>query len=231
MYKSSTKYGICLVSGKEFRCYVLQISGDHREFKLLRSDDQKIMNKHKTGGQSAVRFQRLRDIQIDHYIKHIVDNILVSYFNKDTQNYFVEKIIIAGPGSIKHDIVQTDIFKQYFSNKLLKIVNTSEITDETINNVYENCYDLLEDKETIKSKKIIQVIDNLIKIDADKLVFGYDEVITALKSKSLKTIIISKLLDNKISSEIESYNDYKCEIVTANDEIKNYGNMVGIKWY
>ena len=75
MFKAPTSYGICLISGKEFRLYILELSGTNKEFRLIFSDTQEIMNQHKSGGQSAVRFSRNRLIQIDHYTKKISEII------------------------------------------------------------------------------------------------------------------------------------------------------------
>lgn len=231
MYNDATKYGICLISGKEFRCYILEMSGDHKEFKLIFSDNQEIMNKHKTGGQSSMRFQRLRDIQIDHYIKSIAERIIKSYLIKNNTNYIIEGIIIAGPGTIKNEVIETDLFKQYFNNKLLKIMNTPEINDNTVYEIYEKSYELLESKEVINSKKILQMIEDMIKFDDNKLVFGYEEVINELKNKSLKNVIISKNINDNLIKNINDLNNYKCEIIIVNDEIKIYGNIVGIRWF
>lgn len=232
MYKSETKYGICLISGKEYRCYILEIRGSHKQFKLIKSDTQEIMNQHKTGGQSALRFQRLRDGQIDHYIKKICEQILKSYLTNNNSQYLIQKLIIAGPGLLKKNVLDHDLFKQYFKDKILQIMTTSEINDNTVHEIYDECYHILETKENIKAKLIIENIKDLIKNNVDQLVFGIDEVFNELKLKTLSRIIISNNFDNNIKEKIIDLNDNFSEIILVNDNyLDDYGCIVGIKYY
>lgn len=232
MYKPAIKYGICLISGKEYKFYLLEIRGSHTDFKLLCSDSQEIMNQHKSGGQSAVRFQRLRDIQIDHYIKKISEFMCKTYLINNNTQLIIKGIIIAGPGSIKNDVMQTELFKQYFSDKLLQTATTSEINNNTVYDIYEKYYNILQTSENIKNKQIVDNLKNLLLNNFDVIVFGYDEIIENINTKNLKSIIISNTIDNNIKKEIYNSLTYKCEIIEMDENfVSNYGGLIGIKWY
>jgi peptide chain release factor subunit 1 len=60
-----------------------------------------IMNKHKKGGWSQTRFQRLRKGAIDHFFKEVSD-YLVGFLKKEK----VRRIVIAGPGNAKKEFAE-----------------------------------------------------------------------------------------------------------------------------
>jgi len=70
MYSDSyVNYGIVLISGNAYRCYLLCVGTSHREFKLLNSDTIHLQKTKKKGGQSAPRFERIRQEKKHHYTK------------------------------------------------------------------------------------------------------------------------------------------------------------------
>jgi peptide chain release factor subunit 1 len=59
-----------------------------------------IMNKHKKGGQSQMRFQRLRKGAIEHFFKDVSENL-----EKLLEKEDVRRIILAGPGNAKKEFL------------------------------------------------------------------------------------------------------------------------------
>lgn len=53
--ESSSNYGIVLISGKEYRCYILNICNTYKEFKLVNYDTANLPNNHNKGGSSSGR--------------------------------------------------------------------------------------------------------------------------------------------------------------------------------
>ncbi|UCF08541.1 MAG: hypothetical protein JSW28_02305 [Thermoplasmata archaeon] len=99
---------------------------DHSNAKLFLissaviSDSKKmhkhIMNKHKKGGWSQMRFQRLRQGAIDHFFKELVDK-LETFLEKEP----VRRIILAGPGNAKKE------FHEYLPDHLKeKVIATMD---------------------------------------------------------------------------------------------------------
>lgn len=229
LHNEETNYGICLISGKEYRCYIVEKRSDDKQFKLVSHDKEKIMNQHKTGGQSAQRFSRLRDIQIGHYVSKISEEMVKSYLSNNHTVYKIEKLVIAGNSNLKYDVLENELIKKYFSKRIIKIINTTEIDDNTIHEVYEQCYELFESKENIKNKQIMKIVKDLIENDINKLLFGEDDVIEGLINKSIYQIIISDDIDK---TNINKANNGYCEIITIPKNIaKTVGSIVAIKWY
>ncbi|AYV75970.1 MAG: peptide chain release factor 1 eRF1 [Terrestrivirus sp.] len=231
MYNDSVNYGIILLSGKDFRCYVLEITGSNKEFKLIDSDKFKLQKRQKKGGQSAQRIDRLREIQRGHYITEINEIIQQIYMRENNTMYIVKGFVIGGVGDFKHEVINNDIFQQYFSSKILRIVSTEEINDGTVYDVYNKCIDILGSFDINNVNKIINEIKILITNADDKLIFGKDDIMNELKSYQLKKLIISDQLFDTYKNDItQIIYDYELHIVPHN-MIEIYGGILGIKYY
>lgn len=228
MYKSATNYGIVLISGKEFRCYSVCLTGkNHIDAKLLAKISEELQKKQKKGGQSAQRIDRLRQIKRDNFVSRMADKIVEVYTTDNHTKYTVDGLIIAGPSNTKTEVIKEQIFQQYFSNKILKTTDCKEIDDTTIKTLCKENKSLFEAGAQKQGLKLMEEIKLLITKDADMLVFGEKEVISGLEKKLLKKV----LHDDNIN--FTTYiNKSKCEFVKlSGDELKDYSNCIGIKYF
>jgi peptide chain release factor subunit 1 len=90
-------FAIILLDHSNARLY-LMTSAEIADTKKMHKD---IMNKHKKGGWSQARFQRLRKGAIDHFFKEVSD-YLVGFLKKEK----VRRIVIAGPGNAKKEFAE-----------------------------------------------------------------------------------------------------------------------------
>jgi peptide chain release factor subunit 1 len=227
MYGDSfINYGIVLISGKEYRCYILSIHNSHREFKLIKSDTEHLQKKQKKGGQSAPRFGRIRQEKRDIYTKKIASQIVSSYIANNHTECSVKGLIIAGPADIKGEVMEHDIFKQYFQNKVMRVLSSDEINDGTVYDIYSSCFDLFVPYE--EGGKIIEEFNDLLSHASDKLTFGSD-VHAYLMSNELEKVLVADEIYQEIRGK---FPNTKCKFYrVSNNQIKQFGQIVGIKYY
>lgn len=154
---------------------------------------KEIMNKHKKGGFSQMRFQRLRKGAIDHFFKEVVD-YLEGFLEKEK----VRRIVIAGPGGAKKE------FQGYLPEHLQKRV--IELVDEDFD-VPEGklISDSLESFFEKESEEENEMVDNLrAEILKDGLVaYGVDDTLDAVISGRAELLLINMGKKTK---------GWKCEI-------------------
>ena len=225
MYQEISKnYGIILLSGREYRIYLAKISKSNKEFKLLKSDEQRLQNKHRRGGQSSVRFEHIRVEKRNIYTKQIAELVVKTFMVNNNTECTVEGLVIAGPADIKKEVMEQDIFHQYFSKNIIKIMTCDVIDDTTIYKVYDEA-NLSTYSE--KDKKILDELSDLINKASDRLVFGLD-VWNALEENLIEKLIISDQFDQLDAIK----RDALCKIFTVSDhKIKMFGQVIGIKYY
>jgi peptide chain release factor subunit 1 len=230
MYKSEIRYGIALISGKEYRCYILELTGTHRNFKLVTSDTHEMQKGHKKGGQSAPRFQRIKEEKDQGYVKKVSGIIVKSYMRNNNTTCLIDKLILAGPGEIKKEVSQQDIFKQYFSKIIDKTISTSEINDKTIYDVYDKCNSIFTTHDVKFGDKVMSEIENLMSDDIDKIIFGEVEIGKCVMANNISKIIISSDYNQKKKEQLKLVMPTSCKLYEiSKDKLKEYGNILGIK--
>ena len=148
--------------------------GEVKDTKKLSAD---IMNKHKKGGWSQARFNRLRKGAINAFFSEV--GIALQKWNN-------ERIIIAGPGQAKLHFVDT-----LPKNIKKRVV---EIVDVDINNEYEILNEskrIISEKEKQKSQEAVKQLKAEILKDG-LATYGVKETLSAVKNGQVELLIIEK---------------------------------------
>lgn len=216
MFKDEDKYGIALLSGEIAVCYNVIISGKNVEFKKIEEMDIRLIGQTSKGGQSAQRIERIRDGNYQTFVKYISELLIKCYVvdNKCT----VKSLVLAGPARMKYSVADNDLIKARLTKHITKMVDTKEISDGLVRNVYYENQDAFVDLST---KIIYDGLMKMIRLADDRLVFG-DDIPILLEQYQLKCIYTSrKDFDMKLDP---------CEIVYLKNMPMDI-EMIGIKWY
>lgn len=230
MYEPELKIGVILVSGSIAKFYFINKTGSNLEHVLLKSIDIDLQKRQKKGGQSAQRIGRIRDEKEMRYVNHVAE-LAVNFFMKDNNTaYICKNIIIGGSSNIKHKVIATPLFQQYFNNRVSGIIDM-EIKENSIFELITNNIDLINNSNNDDNEKHIQDINLLISQASDKLVFGYDYIYKNLTRCSLETIYIDSNIDPCILKKINELLTYDVRIINCNLSNTIYVDCVGIKFY
>jgi peptide chain release factor subunit 1 len=236
MYEDEYKFGVAMLTGKEYRMYIITKSGIHIEPKLIASDGHEMQKQTKKGGQSAQRIGRIRENKQALYVKKLSEIMVNTYMNETNTKCIVDQgLIILGCGSIKNEVKKDKLFRQYFSDKIIATIDTPGINDKLIHDILSN--DKYNDYFVPIHEKhdgiIKQISDDINIGNVDKLVFGYDNIIKLLDENQLICIVIydKHIHKNKITQMIDE-NNSKCMIIPSNDHlIRTFDGCVGIKYF
>ena len=232
MYKEESCFGIIFITGKSYSFYKIIKSGDHYENKKICSDTVVLPNKHKCGGSSSGRYGRIHDEKEFNYITKVGELVIKAYMTNNNTEYTVKKLFIAGPSEKKNMLSQNVLVQQYFKNKLI-LLNTPDINDQSMFETIRDAKKLFEQDLETFGDDILEHIKELMNIgDSDILVYGLNEVTTALNNQELKQIITDKDTANSLDINI-NINLGKCEIIIiAAHKLETFGiNPIGIKYY
>ena len=122
-----------------------------------------VPGKHKAGGQSQRRFDRVIEDLAHQFLKRIGDHMNEAYLPlKDD----LKGIILGGPGFTKKDFYDGDYLQYELKDKVISIVDTSYTGEEGIREVISKSADDLENLDVMHEKKLVQrFIKELIKED------------------------------------------------------------------
>ncbi len=166
-------YTLVLINSNSAKIFSISM-GTIDETKKISKD---IMNKHKKGGWSQARFNRLRRGAIKSFFKDVADIL-----EKRTD----EQIVIAGPGTSKNKFV--DELPQHIKEKIVDVIDIS-IDDE--NELIKKSLQMISDKEKEKSNLSVDQLKSEI-LKEGLGVYGINETLQAVKNGQVELLIIEK---------------------------------------
>jgi len=149
--------------------------------------------KHGRGGQSALRFARLRMEKRHNYIRKVAETAVQLFITNDRPN--IEGMILAGSADFKTELSQSDMFDPRLQVKVLKIVDVSYGGENGFNQAIELASEVLSNVKFIQEKKLIGRYFDEISQDTGKFCFGVQDTLKALEMGSIETLIVWENLD------------------------------------
>lgn len=136
-----------------------------------------IMNRHKKGGCSQARFNRLRRGAIHAFLKEVVEAL---------EKKADERIIIAGPGNAKNQLI--DLLPKHLKDNIVEIIGI-DADDEA--KLMKESIRLISEREKQESFEAVQQLKEEILKDG-LAVYGVKETLEAVKNGQVELLIIKK---------------------------------------
>ncbi|UCG89729.1 MAG: peptide chain release factor 1 [Candidatus Heimdallarchaeota archaeon] len=191
------------------------LKGDQIE--IVKSTRSGAAKKHRKGGQSSVRFARLREEAVARFLKRVADD-MKQIFIEEAQSE-LKGVIIGGPGQIKDQVVE------HFDNRLKdKIVGIKDLgyggDKSGINELVAESDDILEGVVLIEEKRLVhQFLNALMEGKAN---YGEKEVRENLLMGAVDVLLVSKGIDLvRVESECQNCG-YREEKTLKPAEVGNY---------
>lgn len=149
--------------------------------------------KHGRGGQSALRFARLRLEKRHNYVRKVAETAVQLFITQDRPN--IEGMILAGSADFKTELSQSDMFDQRLQSRVLKVVDVSYGGENGFNQAIELSAEVLSNVKFIQEKKLIGRYFDEISQDTGKYCFGVDDTLKALEMGAIETLIVWENID------------------------------------
>jgi len=178
-------YGLVVIDRSEATVGVLRGKAIH----VIRNLDSLVPSKHRMGGQSAQRFERLIEISANEYYKKVSDIMTESFLGIDG----LQGILVGGPGPSKEFFIK----EGYLHHELAKkVVDTFDIgyTDEYgLKELVEKAKDKLYDLDLMREKRLFQQFLNEIrKSEGGLSVYGEDQIRNAIMIGAVDVLLVSE---------------------------------------
>lgn len=149
-----------------------------------------IMGKHRQGGQSAQRFERLIEEAAHNFFKRATEHAC-SYWLPNLEN--IQAIIVAGPGATKDFVVKNDYFHHEIAKKIAKTTFDVGYSNESgVRELVDNAGQMMGEIELDAERKIMtEFLSELIKA-SPKAAYGEMMVRQALEQGAVARLLISE---------------------------------------
>ncbi len=183
MLKDDNLIGFLAIDAKDAGWGLLH--GDKIE--VLGQTGSGVAGKHRQGGQSAKRFQKLREMELSYFYNRVAQT---------TREYFIDiypvkGLIISGPGPTKEDFINGNYLEYRLQNNIISTIDASYSGAEGIREAFAKSSDILGGFRLVEEKKLVEDLFREINGNSGKGSYGLQEVIEFLKNNVVKTLIIT----------------------------------------
>jgi len=189
LLESDSRFGFIIMDGNGTLFGTL--SGNTRD--VIHKFTVDLPKKHGRGGQSALRFSRLRDEKRHNYVRKVAELAVQHFITNDKVN--VTGLVLAGSADFKTELSQSDMFDQRLVAKVIKVVDVSYGGENGFNQAIELAAESLANVKFVQEKKLIQKYFDEISQDTGKYCFGIDDTLKSLELGAVETLIVWENLD------------------------------------
>jgi len=152
-----------------------------------------VPSKHRAGGQSARRFERIREQKIHEFYKRIGE-YATKIFLKEKD---LKGIIVGGPGPAKHEFLKGDYLHYELRDKVLGVFDIGYSGEEGIYELAKRARDVIKDVRYVREQEALDELLYHISRDTGLAIYGEQEVRRALELGAVDKLLISEGLKKK----------------------------------
>jgi peptide chain release factor subunit 1 len=187
MLREKETYGIILVDASDATIATLQ----GKRLDIVRQMYSGVTGKTRAGGQSARRYERLRDMQLNEYFHRVGNHANEIFLPIDT----LKGIILAGPGPTKYDFEKGDYLNYQLKGKVLDVVDTAYVEEQGVKEVVEKAPEIMKKVRYIEEKEIMQKFLYEVGHDTGMITYGEAEVRRLLAMGAVRMLLFSEGVD------------------------------------
>jgi len=155
--------------------------------------------KHRAGGQSHRRFERLIAEESHRFKQRVADhaeNIFLPHITDITG------VIIGGPAGTKDEFVEGDYLHYEIKKKIIAVKDITYTDESGIRELVNASADDLKEVEAQQHRKFLQSFMHDLVKDPDKVVYGVAEVANALDLGAVEILMLSQNLEETKLDEL-----------------------------
>ena len=187
MLREKETYGILLIDSSGATIATLQ----GRRLDIVRQLTSGVPGKTRAGGQSARRYERLREMRLQEYFTRVGEHANEIFLPIEN----LKGIILAGPGPTKDDFEKGEYLNYQLKNRIIDVIDTAYVEEQGVKEVVEKAPEVMKKVRYIEERKIMQQFLYEVGHDTGKITYGEEEVRRALESGAVNILLLSEGLE------------------------------------
>ena len=184
LLQDDAKFGFLVMDGNGALFGTL--SGNHRE--VIHKFSVELPKKHGRGGQSALRFARLRLEKRHNYVRKVAEHAVTAFITNDRPN--VAGLVLAGSAEFKNQLQTSDRLDSRLAAVVVAVVDVSYGGENGFNQAIELASDSLANVKFVAEKKLVGRFFDEIAKDTGCYAFGVRDIMHALDMSAVETLIV-----------------------------------------
>jgi peptide chain release factor subunit 1 len=185
MLKDDKSIGILSIDTQEAGIGIL--SGN--EAKTIDSLTSGVAGKHRQGGQSARRFERLRENELNEYYHRVADHAKKVFIDQ----YNVKGLLVGGPGPTKENFLKEEYLDYRLQKSVIATLDTSYSGEEGVREVLDKARreGVLQEYRLMEEKQIMEKFMNEVHGGKGLGIYGIHDVVNAARNGIADYVIVT----------------------------------------
>ena len=228
MLEEKEQYGLIVMDRREATIGSLRGTA----IKVLTDLTSGVPGKIRAGGQSAMRYARITEGLAKEFYKRISEAVNKEFLGKPD----IKGILIGGPGPTKEEFIE--VLNEEIKRKILAVQDLTYTDEFGLRALVEKSQDVLAKEAITEEKQILKKLFTMLAKEPEKVTYGKEEVMEALKIGAVETLLISEDIDDKTMEEFEELAEQtkaETKIISLDTnegmQLKNLGGIAAILRY
>jgi peptide chain release factor subunit 1 len=184
LLRAEDAFGILVIDSKAATFAMLK----GKRADIVKDISSGVAGKTRAGGQSARRYERLRQMHLNEFFTRVGKYMTEIYLDAPS----LKGIIVGGPGPTKEDFLKGNYLHYEIKDKVLTTVDTGYTGREGVKEVVERSREFIRNVRFYEERKIVQDFLYNVGHDTGLSTYGEREVIQALKANNVRTLLLSE---------------------------------------
>jgi len=185
MMKDDKIIGILSIDTQETGLGIL--TGDRWE--VVDTITSGVAGKHRQGGQSARRFERLRENELNEYYHRVADHVKKVFIDQ----YNVKGIILGGPGPTKENFLKEEYLDYRLQKSVIATIDSSYSGSEGVRELIEKAQKdgILQEYRVMEEKQLVKKFMGEVHSGRGLGIYGIHDVVKALEGGVADLVIVT----------------------------------------
>ena len=152
-----------------------------------------LQGKKRRGGQSALRYSRLREAERHQYLRKVCEHAAIHFFADGAPA--ITELIVAGAAAFKDDVAKSPFFDARLKKLVVETVDVSYGGEPGFNEAIELAASAIADNGYVRERALLSRFMREIARDTGKYCFGAADTLAALDLGAVETLIVWEGLD------------------------------------
>ena len=158
-----------------------------------------VPGKFKAGGQSALRFQRNREIAVREHYGKVAELMKDQFFHLEN----LKGILVGGPGPTKYEFVEGGYITNDLRKKIIGIRDLSYTEEFGLEELLDKSQDILAQEEVADEKKTVARFLEILATKPNMVAYGEKEVKRILEMGAVDLLLLSEQLSDEQIDKFE----------------------------
>lgn len=216
MLKEKESFGLVVVDRNE--ATIGWLKGNRVE--VVKSFESLVPNKHRKGGQSQRRFERLTEEAAHEFFKKVAGICEQAFLNVPE----FQGLIIGGPGPTKEFFLKEEVLHHELQKKVLETIDVGYTNEYGLKELVQNAHDLLAERGLMREKDLMQRFLREVRQEAGGLSsYGETHVRRMIALGCVDTLLLSeKLRRHRVVLRCTNTNCGSEETLTVNKPLDEF---------